>query len=502
MPMENQSPVLVTGATGYVGSRLVARLLEGGVRVRAAGRSLDKLRGRLWAKHPLIELQVMDALDAESVSRALKDCGAAYYLVHSMHPGNKNFSETDRRAAEIFVQASEKAEALKRIVYLGGLGEDHPDLSLHLKSRTEVARILQGGKVPVTVFRAAMIIGSGSASFEILRYLVDRLPVMVTPRWVETLSQPIAIQNVLTYLAECLKHPETAGQTFDIGGSGVLTYRELMRTYAEEAGLPKRIVFPVPVLTPRLSSYWIHLVTPVPASIAKPLAEGLKNAVVCRDRRIEGIIPQKLLSSREAIAKALEEMKSPVSESSWTDAGKIPPAFWSQEGDPSWAGGTVFRDQRKIFVNARPSEVWPFIRRIGGRSGWYHADWLWKIRGDLDRLLGGAGLRRGRRDADHLAAGDALDFWRVAAIDPEVRLLLAAEMKLPGYAVLEFKLAAEGQGAVLTQTASFKPRGLWGILYWFGVFPLHAYIFDGMLRKIARAAEKEKGNLKPGKGFS
>ncbi len=491
MSVGNLPPVLVTGATGYVGSRLVARLLERGVRVRAAGRSLDKLRGRSWAKHPSLELQVMDVLDAESVERALKDCAACYYLVHSMHPGNKSFSETDRRAAEIFVKASEKANALKRIIYLGGLGEDHPDLSPHLKSRTEVARILQTGNVPVTVFRAAMIIGSGSASFEILRYLVDRLPVMVTPRWVQTLSQPIAIQNVLTYLAECLKHPETAGQTFDIGGSDVLTYLELMRTYAEEAGLPKRLVFPVPVLTPRLSSYWIHLVTPVPASIAKPLTEGLKNAVVCRETRIQSIIPQKLLSCREAIRQALEEMKSPLSESSWTDAGEIPPAFWSQEGDPSWAGGTIFRDQRKILVKAPPSEVWPVIRRIGGRKGWYHADWLWKIRGGIDRLLGGMGLRRGRRDEDHLAAGDALDFWRVAAVDPEVRLLLAAEMKLPGYAVLEFRLSPEGRGTVLTQTASFKPRGLLGILYWFGVFPLHAYIFSGMLRKIALKAEKK-----------
>lgn len=488
--------ILVTGATGYVGGRLVPRLLERGYQVRACGRSLAKLESRPWASHPGVQLAACDLLKPDEIRHAAAGCRAAYYLVHSMVPGEQDFSSAEKTAAANMVAAAE-SQGLERILYLGGLGSDASDLSRHLRSRSEVAAILQSGKVPVTALRAAMIIGSGSASFEILRYLVDRLPVMVTPRWVQTPNQPIAVRNVLEYLIGCLEHPETAGQVYDIGGPDVLTYRELMRIYAEEARLPRRWIVPVPVLTPRLSSYWIHLVTPVPASIARPLAEGLKNPVVCSEHRIRDLIPQPLLSCREAIRRALESMQADHIETHWTDAGRLPPVELSYEGDPVWAGGTLFKDCRSAGTAASRETLWDCISRIGGRHGWYHADRLWVLRGFLDRMIGGVGLRRGRRAGAEIHAGDALDFWRVLSVCPGRHLLLAAEMKLPGAATLEFRIEESPEGKRrLVQTASFKPRGLMGILYWYLVSPLHGYVFSGMLRKILRAAESPAGEKK------
>ncbi len=301
----------VLGATGYVGGRLVPRLLAAGYRVRAIGRSLAKLRGRSWAGHPLVELAAGDALQPESLGAALRGASVLYFLVHSMAPGGGDFTRADRDAARNAAGAA-SAAGVRRIIYLGGLGEDHPGLSRHLRSRAEVARLLQAGPVPVTVLRAAMIIGSGSASFEILRYLVERLPVMVTPRWIDTPCQPIAIRNVLTYLIGCLDCPQTVGQVFDIGQPRIVTYRELMTIYAEEAGLRRRWIVPVPVLTPRLSSYWIHLVTPVPASLARPLAEGLSNPVLCQEQRLATLVPQELLDCRRAIRLALQRQRAPA----------------------------------------------------------------------------------------------------------------------------------------------------------------------------------------------
>jgi uncharacterized protein YbjT (DUF2867 family) len=489
--MTEQIKILVTGATGYIGARLVPRLLNQGYKVRAVSRSLQKLQGCSWSQHPDVELMAADVLDPSSLARACADCDVAYYLVHSMNSQQRDFSEADRRAASNMVQGAEQA-GLKRIIYLGGLGELEPDLSKHLRSRAEVAEILRGGTVPVTVLRAAMIIGSGSASFEILRYLVEHLPFMITPRWVRTPSQPIAVRNVLEYLIACLKEEETVGQVYDIGGPQIISYQELMDTYAEEAGLNKRLVVPVPFFTPRLSSYWIHLITPVPSYLARPLAEGLKNPAVCHEDRIRRIIPQDLLDCRAAIRLALTCLQHQEVESHWTDAGKIPPAEWCSSDDPVWAGGTIYTDRRTRTVEASASEIWQRLVRLGGRTGWYYGDWLWRLRGFLDRILGGVGLNRGRRHESDLRVGDALDFWRVVAIEPGRKLVLIAEMKLPGKAMLEFTIEELQSGCVrVQQTAKFLPSGLLGLFYWFAVTPLHNFVFNGMLDGIVNTGKQK-----------
>lgn len=488
--MSKNSLILVTGATGYIGGRLIPELLARGWKVRAAARSLEKLKARSWAVHPGLELVQADLFDLSSMICACSGCSSAFYLVHSMNPEQKDFEEADRKAARHMAQAAAEA-GMERILYLGGLGEDQPDLSKHLRSRAETAKILQSGKVPVTVLRAAMIIGSGSASFEILRYLVDRLPMMVTPRWVDTPSQPIGIRNVIDYLAGCLDQPQTIGQSFDIGGPEVLTYRRLMEIYAEEAGLATRWIIPVPVLTPRLSSYWIHLVTPIPAALARPLAEGLRNPVICHDKRILELVPQKLLTCREAIHLALEGLKTQTIETHWTDAGKLPPVEWLHQGDAQWAGGTRLDDRQEILVQAPGQYVWEVVSQIGGEAGWYHADFLWRLRGFIDRIFGGVGLRRGRRSKFEIKVGDSLDFWRVLEVKSGECITLGAEMKLPGKAVLEFRLEPLSQSQTrLIQTARFLPRGLMGIFYWYGLKLVHDYVFKGMIQKIARRAEK------------
>ncbi|MFA7255607.1 MAG: DUF2867 domain-containing protein [Candidatus Omnitrophota bacterium] len=483
--------ILVTGGTGYVGGRLIPLLLERGYRVRAVARSLEKLKSRPWATLPNVELVAADLLDPDSLRAAVAGCQIAYYLVHSMLSRPKNFEDADRKAAANMVRAAEEA-GLERIIYLGGLGDAGSDLSHHLRSRAEVAAVLKAGKVPVTVLRAAMIIGSGSTSFEIVRYLVDRLPVMVIPKWLETPSQPIAIRNVLHYLVGCLECPATAGQTYDIGGPDVVNYRQLMELYAKEAGLPKRRLIAIPFLTTRLSSYWIHFVTPVPASMARALAEGLRNPVICQDLRIRELLPQELLDCRTAIRLALQRIEEDAVKTHWSDAGKIPPVEMLYPGDPQWAGGTVFEDQRSVKVRAPSKNVWNTIKKIGGTTGWYHADRLWKFRGFLDRLVGGAGLRRGRRSVQEIRVGDALDFWRVGRVTEGSHLFLIAEMKLPGRATLEFRIEGnlkDPQSCTLYQRARFIPKGLLGLLYWYWLLPLHAYVFGGMLSKIARAAE-------------
>ena len=404
--------ILVIGATGYIGARLVPRLLSAGYRVRAVSRSLNKLQGCNWADHENAELVAADALDFAALSRASQGCDIAYYLVHSMNPQQKDFVDADRQAAKNMMQAAQ-ASGLRRVVYLGGLGEQSDDLSRHLRSRAEVADILSSGEVPVTVLRAAMIVGSGSASFEILRYLVERLPFMITPRWVRTPSQPISVRNVLAYLIGCLEANETIGQTFDIGGPDIVTYQQLMDTYAEEAGLIKRLVLPVPFFTPRLSSYWIHLVTPVPSFIARPLAEGLRNPAVCKESSIRALIPQELLDCRTGIKLAISRLQHQQVESHWTDAGAVPPAEWFYAQDPDWAGGTAYEDKRSIVIEGTIDEIWQPIVRLGGSNGWYYGNWLWRFRGLVDRLIGGVGLVRGRRHISDLKTARRIKRFRL-----------------------------------------------------------------------------------------
>ena len=473
--------VVVTGATGYVGGRLVPLLLEAGHQVVCLVRSRRKLESRPWSGDARVRTIEIDLTNEDAVATAMKGCQAAYYLIHSMEVTGAHYAERDRDLATKFARAAEQA-GVGRIIYLGGLGELGSNLSEHLASRREVEVCLASTSVPVTVLRAAMIIGSGSASFEILRYLVERLPAMITPRWVNTESQPIAIRNVLQYLLACLTTPATAGQTLDIGGPEVVTYRRLMEITAEELGLGRRWVIPVPLLTPRLSSLWIHLVTPVSARIARPLAEGLRNRVVCRDDRADKLMPQPLLGVRAAIAAALVKVSAENISTAWTDAGVIP-------GDPDWAGGTVFTDERSVDIEASAEAVFAAVCKVGGVHGYYAADWLWRLRGVIDRLIGGPGLRRGRRNPQYLAFGDALDFWRVTGVDSPRRLTLRAEMKLPGEALLEFRLAPNQRGGTrLTQTARFRPRGLAGLAYWYAVLPFHGLVFRGMLGGIARDA--------------
>lgn len=491
MPTDDKhTPILVAGATGYIGARLIPRLLQAGYRVRALARTPGKIGSRLWSDHPNVEIVKVDVLDRDSLIDVCRGCSTVYYLVHSMNHTSGDFAKTDREAAFNMVAAAD-AGGLKRIIYLSGLGEWHDTLSKHLSSRAEVADILRSGNVPVTVLRAAMIIGSGSASFEILRYLVERLPVIFTPRWVDVPCQPIGVRNVLHYLIGCLECEETVGETFDIGQDQVVTYRQLMEIFAEEAGLPKRLIISVPILTARLSSAWIHLLTPVPAVLARPLAEGLRNKVVCSDTRIRTLIPQELFDCRLAIRLALERVRQHQIESSWIDAGEIPPSEWSTPSDPSWAGGTFYSDSRQILLAASPEEIWRAVASIGGESGWYYGDWLWKLRGYLDHLAGGVGLHRGRRCPLELSPGEALDFWRVAEVTKPHRLLLVAEMKLPGEATLEFCIEEISPGVtLLKQVAHFLPYGLLGLLYWYAVTPFHNFIFNGMLRGIGTAISR------------
>lgn len=475
-------PVLVTGATGYVGGRLVPALLERGYPVRCLVREPRKVADRPWRHAPGVEVVRGDLEDTAALTDAMRGCCAAYYLVHSMIADGSDYRSRDRQLASRFAAAA-AAAGLPRIVYLGGLGEMGDDLSEHLTSRREVEAELGATGVPVTTLRAAMIIGSGSASFEILRYLVEHLPVMITPRWVRTESQPIAIRNVLHYLVECLEVEQTIGRTLDIGGPEIVTYRQLMHTMAAARGLRARLVLPVPVLTPRLSSLWIHLVTPVPHTIARPLAEGLRNRMVCRNDDAARLMPQRLLTMREAIDAALGRQDGAGVTTAWTDAGAMP-------GDPDWAGGTVYEDRRTTEVSAPTDVTYRTALGIGGRNGWYGGNWLWRARGCIDKLCGGPGLRRGRRDPERLAVGDALDFWRVVDIDPGRSFELRAEMKLPGVALLRIDVEPLGERSRLTVTARFKPRGLFGIGYWFGVLPLHCIVFRGMLRGLRRAAER------------
>ncbi|MBV2352996.1 SDR family oxidoreductase [Streptomyces sp. J2-1] len=491
---------LVTGGTGYIGGRLVPELLEAGHRVRCLARSPGKLRDHPWVGD--VEVVRGDVTDADSVAEAMRDVDVAYYLVHALGSGD-DFEATDRRAARIFGERA-KAAGVRRIVYLGGLTPLHVpehELSPHLRSRAEVGRILLASGVPTAVLRAAVIIGSGSASFEMLRYLTERLPVMVTPSWVHTRIQPIGVRDVLRVLVGAATLPTDVNRGFDIGGPDVLTYQEMMLRYAKVAELPRRIILPVPVLTPGLSSHWVGVVTPVPASIARPLTESLRHEVVCHEHDIEEYLPSPPghpFSFDEAVRLALQRIRDAQVVTRWSSAAVPGAPSDPLPTDPDWAGGSLYTDERETEVNAPADSLWRVVEGVGGDNGWYSFPLAWALRGWLDRLVGGVGLRRGRRDAQRLRVGDSLDFWRVEEIEPGRLLRLRAEMRLPGLAWLEMRVEEAGPGrSRYHQRALFHPHGLLGQAYWWSVAPFHAVVFGGMARNIARAAESGRGVPRP-----
>ncbi|MFD7510910.1 SDR family oxidoreductase [Streptomyces sp. NPDC059853] len=487
---------LVTGASGYIGGRLVPELLAAGHRVRCLARTPAKLRDHPWAGD--VETVRGDVTDAASVADALRGIDVAYYLVHALGTG-RDFEETDRRAAGIFAEAA-RAAGVRRIVYLGGLtprGVPERELSPHLRSRAEVGRVFLAGPVPATVLRAAIVIGSGSVSFEMLRYLTERLPAMVTPRWVRTRIQPIGVRDVLRYLVGSATMPAEVNRTFDIGGPDILTYREMMQRYAAVSGLRRRIIVPVPVLTPNLSSHWVGLVTPVPAAIAKPLTESLRHEVVCHEHDIARYVPDppgRPQPFDDTLALALRRIGEAKVTTRWSNAAVPGAPSDPLPTDPGWSGGSLYRDERAMPVAASREALWRVIEGIGGDNGWYSFPLAWAARGWLDRLVGGVGLRRGRRDAQRLRAGDSLDFWRVEEIEPGHLLRLRAEMRLPGLAWLEMYAETDAEGRTrYRQRALFHPRGLSGHAYWWSVAPFHAVVFGGMARNIARAAGQGQG---------
>jgi uncharacterized protein YbjT (DUF2867 family) len=474
--------VLLTGATGYVGGRLLPLLVQAGCRVRCLARRPEHLLPRVPAG---VEVAQGDLLDPASLAAALRGVESAFYLVHSMG-ATGDFEAQDRLAADHFAAAA-RAAGVRRIIYLGGLGEDEPDLSAHLRSRHEVGTRLRAHGVPVIEFRASIIIGSGSLSFEMIRALVERLPVMVTPRWVRVTAQPIAIGDVLAYLCAALSLKVDSSVIVGIGGPDQVSYGDLMREYARQRGL-RRLMIPVPLLTPHLSSLWLGLVTPLYARVGRKLVDSLRHATIVRDDSAQRLFSISPVGVREAIARALRNEDASFAQTRWSDASSTAP------NSPRQWGGTRFGnrlvDARSTQISVPPAKAFAAVERIGGSAGWPYANWLWTLRGWLDLLLGGVGMRRGRRDPERLWVGDTLDCWRVEAIEPGQRLRLAAEMKLPGRAWLEFEVRPDGQRACLSQTAIFDPVGLWGLAYWYAVWPLHQLVFAGMLRGLARAAER------------
>ncbi|MGC9293556.1 MAG: SDR family oxidoreductase [Acidobacteriaceae bacterium] len=449
--------ILIAGATGYVGGELLRALLAAGHPVRCLARHPDVLRAKGL---PGLEVVAGDVLDASSVRAAMARVGIAYYLVHSMGSA-QSFEEQDRIGAQNFANAVREAGA-QRTIYLGGLGHSTDQLSAHLRSRQEVGEILRSTGVPVIEFRASVVIGPGSLSFEMVRALVERLPVMVAPRWVSVAAQPIAIADLLSYLLAALDLPLNGSRVFEIGGRDQVSYGGLMREYARLRGL-KRLVVSVPFLTPRLSSLWLGLVTPLYVRVGRKLIDSIRHATIVEDQSALSVFDVRPCGFSEAMAAAI-------------DADKL----------------HLKTDSRTIHVDAPPEDAFKPVRRIGGASGWYYANWLWRLRGLMDSMVGGVGFRRGRRDPDLLRVGDIVDFWRVEAISPGHRLRLVAEMKLPGRAWLEFEVTGDPTGSTIRQTATFDPVGLLGRAYWYSVFPLHQFVFKGMLQGIAARVQTEK----------
>jgi uncharacterized protein YbjT (DUF2867 family) len=481
--------ILLTGASGYVGGRLLHRLERDGRRVRCLTRRPEFLEPRCL---PTTEVVAGDVTRPETLDAALEGVDTAFYMIHSM-AGQEDFQRADRRAARAFGAAARRA-GVRRIVYLGGLGSGGR-LSAHLKSRQETGRILRDSGVPTIEFRASIIIGSGSFSFEMVRALADRLPAMVTPRWVDTPTQPIAIEDVIEYLVQAVDVPLAESRIFEIGGEDRVSYGEIMREYARQRGL-RRVMVRVPFLTPRLSSLWLGLVTPVYSRIGRELVDGLRNPTVVHDPAALTAFSVRPRGIRAQIARALANEDQEFAETRWSDA-------LSSGGRPQvWGGirfGTRLIDARSAFVPVPPAAAFAPIRRIGGETGWYYGQRLWRLRGDLDLLARGPGLRRGRRDPEHVAVGDTVDFWRVEAVEPDRLLRLQAEMRLPGRAWLQFEVRPVPAGSMIHQTALFDPVGVFGRLYWYAVWPFHQFVFAGMLRAIARRARREGGRTSAGR---
>ncbi len=468
----------MTGASGYVGGRLLKVLERRGERVRCLARRPEFLRPRVGRSTELVQ---GDVLDSGSLRRALEGVDVAYYLVHSMG-SQGDFEEEDRRAALNFATAAREA-GVRRIVYLGGLGRE-PGLSRHLRSRHEVGRVLRESGVPTIEFRASIIIGSGSLSFEMIRALVEKLPVMITPRWVSEPAQPLAIEDLVSYLVAALDVEVEGTAIYEIGGADRVSYMEIMQEYARQRGL-KRLMIRVPVLSPRLSSLWLGLVTPLYARVGRELIDSVRNATVVNDEAATVAFDVQLRGIGEAIERALVNEDHEIAETQWSDA-------LSSGATSSWGGakyGSRIVDSRSASVAVSPTEAFRPIRRIGGNVGWYFGDPLWRLRGFLDLLVGGVGVRRGRRDPEQLAPGDTVDFWRVESYEPNAMLRLYAEVKLPGRAWLQFEVRGTERGSTVRQTAIFDPLGLAGLIYWYALYPIHMLVFRGMLRGIVRAME-------------
>ncbi len=478
-------PILVTGPTGYVGGRLLRLLASQGEFVRAMARSPRNLEVT-----PSDRLEVVqgDVFQPETLRNALRGVSVAYYLIHSMGAGEE-FAERDAQAARNFAEAA-AAEGISKIVYLGGLGDESANLSRHLASRQEVGVVLASAGVPVLEFRASVIIGSGSLSFEIVRALTERLPVMVAPRWVHTPAQPIAIENVLAYLVEAVRKDCAGHQIYQIGGLDVVSYGGLVREYARQRGL-RRFLLPVPFLSPTVSSWWLVLVTPANARVGRKLIDGVRVPTRVTDTRALDEFSVRPMTMRQAIERALVFEDREFAETRWTDA-------LSTTDETGYGGqvlGSRIIDSQELFVRARPASAFAPIRRIGGESGWYYGTFLWKLRGLMDEIFGGVGLRRGRKSLEYLAVGETLDWWRVEEYEPDHLLRLRAEMIVPGRAWLEFEVRSEGGGSTIRQTAIFDPKGVFGLAYWYALYPIHKLMFRGMLRQIARRAQQAENSL-------
>jgi len=470
--------VTVMGASGYIGTNLVPRLVERGMQVRAIARNREVLVARQWQN---VELAAANVLDPDSLDAALADTDIAYYLVHCMRAG-KYFEEIERKGAENFAQAAAR-NGVKRIIYLGGLIPAGAD-SKHLRSRQLTGALLRAGSVSVTELRAGIIVGPGSASFEIIRDLVNHLPLMITPRWVRSKSPPVALHNVLEYLIGVALNHEAAGQIYDVAGPEMLTYEELLRHYGEYVGKRPWIIA-VPVLSPRLSSYWLWLITAVPTSTARALIDGLKLQIEADDRAIRKLVPQRLLTYREAVAEVFETEQRDAVAARWTEG-----ALMYRNYNPDYAYYAK-RDGADYIAKASPETVWTVVSSIGGKNRYFVANFLWTIRETIDWALGGSGRSRGRRHPTELRVGDTVDSWRVLEADPPKRLSLAFGMKAPGAAVLEFDIKPiDDQITRITLTAYWHPAGVWGMLYWFAFVPWHYIIFNGMVHKIAKLAEQ------------